>query len=556
MRISSFTRYAYAATVGLSLATAFCLWLANGSLNEQREAAHRQVEFKQLGFQLAGASDYLTNEVRRYSIFGEKAHYENYWREVKEIRTRELVVDRLRTLQVPQAELDLVEEAKRKSDALVKIESDAMAAVEKGDLEKARSLVFGAEYDRHKAAIGEPIAKFQGMMSRRAAHEVAAAESSAHLLTMVAQVMVALTAATFLAILYFGFSKRVVTPLRRLRTVVAKLADQDFTVEVPDIERRDEIGEMAKAAQVFKERGIERGRLEAERAAERETREKRAQHMETLTKAFEIKVGSLVQGLSAAATEMRATAESMTATAEQTNTRSVAVAAASEQASANVQTVATAADELSASVAEIGRQVAQSADIAGLAVEDARHTDATVQALSESAQKIGEVVVLIQDIAEQTNLLALNATIEAARAGEAGKGFAVVASEVKSLANQTAKATEEIGAQINQIQDATKLSVDAIRKIGATISEISDIAATIASAVQEQGAATQEIARNVQEAARGTGEVSNNIGGVKEAAAESGSAASQVLSSAGELARHADQLTGHVNEFLAAVKTA
>ncbi|MGH6621953.1 MAG: methyl-accepting chemotaxis protein [Alphaproteobacteria bacterium] len=556
MRISTFTKYAYAVTVGLSVATGLCLWLASESLDEEREAARRQVEFKQLGFQLAQASDYLTNEVRRYSVSGAKIHHENYWQEVKENRTRDHVVDRLRTLNAPQAELDLIEKAKRESDALIKLEEQAMAAVEKGDLERARSFVFGADYDRNKAAIGESIGQFQSMMAKRALREVAAAESRAALLYAVAEIMVALSAATFLAILFFGFARRVIEPIRRMRTVVRGLAEQDYSVAVPDLDRSDEIGEMAKSVQVFKENGIERKRLGAERAAEREARENRAQQMEALTRSFEAKVGSLVQALSASATQMRATAESMTATAEQTNTRSVAVAEASDEATANVQTVATAADELSASVSEIGRQVEQSAEIAGRAVEDAKHTDATVQALADSAQKIGEVVVLIQDIASQTNLLALNATIEAARAGEAGKGFAVVASEVKSLANQTAKATEEIGTQIAQIQDATKLAVDAIRNIGATIGEISQIAATIASAVEEQGAATQEIARNVQEAARGTEDVSNNISGVKEAAAESGSAASQVLSSAGDLAQHANQLTDHVNEFLSAVKAA
>jgi methyl-accepting chemotaxis protein len=232
------------------------------------------------------------------------------------------------------------------------------------------------------------------------------------------------------------------------------------------------------------------------------------------------------------------------------------VAAASTQTSVNVQTVATATEELAVSVQEIGRQVAQSARIAGQAVEDARQTDATVQALAAGAQKIGDVVTIIQDIANQTNLLALNATIEAARAGDAGKGFAVVASEVKALANQTGKATEEIGSQIVQIQDTTRQAVTAIQGIARTIGEINEIAASIASAVEQQNAATQEISRNVQQAAKGTQDVSNNIAGVKQAATETGVAATEVLGAAKDLSRQSGELRGEVDHFIADVQAA
>jgi methyl-accepting chemotaxis protein len=216
--------------------------------------------------------------------------------------------------------------------------------------------------------------------------------------------------------------------------------------------------------------------------------------------------------------------------------------------------VATSAEQLNASIAEIGRQAEQSAEIAGRAVEQSRRTDETVRDLSEAAGRIGEVVDLINDIAGQTNLLALNATIEAARAGEAGKGFAVVANEVKNLASQTARATGEISAQIEAIQERTNGAVDDIRGIRDVIGEINDISMTIATAVQQQNASTREIARNVQEAAKGTGEVDANIEKLNQAAGDTGEAADQVMAATGSLVGKADELSREVENFLSGIR--
>src|SRR5262249_35719120 len=150
-------------------------------------------------------------------------------------------------------------------------------------------------------------------------------------------------------------------------------------------------------------------------------------------------------------------------------------AAASSEASDNVRDIASAAEELASSVTEVNRQVSQSQVVAEKAVGETERTNAEIKALDEAARRIGDVVKLITAIAEQTNLLALNATIEAARAGDAGRGFAVVASEVKALAGQTAKATEEISAQIDGMQQATLRSVEAIGAIQRTISEVGQI---------------------------------------------------------------------------------
>ena len=335
-----------------------------------------------------------------------------------------------------------------------------------------------------------------------------------------------------------------------------QLAARNMTAEIPARDRTDEIGRMAGAVQVFKDGMIAADRLSAEQATERAAKEQRAARLEHAVATFEVTARDMVGLLSSGSTELEATARAMTNSVDRTNEQASAVATAAEQAGAGAQTVAVATEELTSSINEISRQVAQSAKMAALAVKDAQRTNTIVSALAEGADKIGNVVGLITDIAGQTNLLALNATIEAARAGEAGKGFAVVASEVKSLASQTGRATEEIGAQITQIQVATRAAVEAIRGIAASIEEVSSIATSIASAVEQQGAATAEIARNVQQTAAAALEVTTNIGGVGQSANDSSAAASQVLSAAGDLSKQAERLSSEVNTFVAGVRAA
>jgi methyl-accepting chemotaxis protein len=348
----------------------------------------------------------------------------------------------------------------------------------------------------------------------------------------------------------------VAKPIKRATAIMLRLATGDTSVVVPTTARTDELGAMARAVRVFRENMIKSAELSAAQEAERQGKEARATALTGLVHRFEEQVGGMAGQLSSASTELEATAQSMTATAQQTTAQAATVAAAAEQANAGVQTVAAAAEQLSSSIAEISRQVAQSSQMTGQAVAEARRTDTIVRALAEGAQKIGDVVGLITSIAGQTNLLALNATIEAARAGDAGKGFAVVASEVKGLASQTARATEDIAQQIAQIQSATREAVAAIQGIASTIEGVSGIATSIASAVEEQGAATAEIARNVQQTSASTQEVSGTIAGVSVAARGTGEAAGQVLHAAGDLSRQAERLTGEVNRFISGVRAA
>jgi methyl-accepting chemotaxis protein len=355
-------------------------------------------------------------------------------------------------------------------------------------------------------------------------------------LTNKLMIAAALAGLILIAVTLIG-ARSVSRPLTRMTNAMKRLAGGDRDVEVPAQVRTDEVGAMAQALQVFKDNGAEMENLRQEREAEsHKAQEALMDNMRSLTTDLEQQVDSAVVEIVRKTDTMHNLAESMSASAHRVNQDSTTVASAAEEATANVQTVASAAEEMAGTIREISRQVAQSTSVASTAVQQAEHTNETVQGLVQGATKIGAVVELIRDIAEQTNLLALNATIEAARAGDAGKGFAVVASEVKLLANQTAQATEDIGLQIGKMQDVTQEAVTAIEQIRETIQQIDTNVTSISASVDQQGSTTQEIARAVQEAATGNQEVSAGIAQVSTAADESGQLAEQVRGTADEFA--------------------
>jgi methyl-accepting chemotaxis protein len=344
-------------------------------------------------------------------------------------------------------------------------------------------------------------------------------------------------------------SRSVARPLAVITATIKRVAEGAENVEVPHIDRADEIGALARAIRIFQGAMDGNRSLNTQVLQDSKAREQRAGHIEASVESFRVAIGGVLRAVTDNASAMRDTAQSISRVASDASARAVAASGATEQASSNVNAVAGAAEELSASVEEIGRQVRQSSGMVEQAGLRTEKSITEIESLAAATQRIDGVLTLIQAIAEQTNLLALNATIEAARAGEAGRGFAVVAHEVKALAGQTAKATAEIGQNVGMIQTSTRNAVDAVREIGNAVRDINEVTSNIAGAVGQQDAATREISANAQLAAHGNVTLVANISSLSDAIGETDKTATSVLSASTELTSTAETLSREVDKF-------
>lgn len=411
----------------------------------------------------------------------------------------------------------------------------------------------------------------QGMTATLGDEADAMADKGAALISRLLVMWIALATILTLITLFAQryFNRTVGATLSAMARQMTGIAAGEHDVTISGKDRQDEIGDMARATEIFHRAGLRLERLSRERAERakaeldehareqvqrEESRLERERVLQNIADQFERTVGEVVTGVVAASSQLQSTATLMATTAEDASARTGEAASAMQEANLGATAAAAASDEFAMSIGEISRQAASSAELAREAGLSARQADSTIGALSSSAQEVGQIVELIQTIAQRTNLLALNASIEAARGGEAGRGFAVVASEVKELATQTSRATEKVAEQIRAMQSTTGASVSALRTIAAQIEQLETTSVSIAAAVDQQSVAGHDLARSIDLAARGTEKVAGHVDTVRALSLSTGAAASQVLSSATSLETQASTLRTQVQGFLSRVR--
>lgn len=355
-------------------------------------------------------------------------------------------------------------------------------------------------------------------------------------------------------ILFFVIiKKRLIRPLNELGSVAKRITDKDLDFKAEST-CRNELGLLMADMEAMRLSIQLSVQAEAEKQEQEKTIFEQERHMqeeeEKLIQKFEGKISSVVKAVKVASLNVNSSTEIIESSASRLLLQSDVAHSGVLETTEQVHTTAAATEEISANISMVNEQVEKTLSVSDAAVKDANKTNHILAQLSEVSQEIGTVVATIRDIADQTNLLALNASIEAARAGEAGRGFSVVAGEVKELANQTANATESISEKITRMQEESSSVVHSLENIGQTIVELNGYSQQVSAAMEEQTSAIIEISEGAQESNISMHSVAQAVADVQRVAGDTSAISIKLRAAADDLNTSIIDQEEVIQEFL------